>query len=969
MKWFASCIFLWCHFCGHTQQQYYETFTPANGLVDARVNKMVQDASGRILFLTRDGISIYDGQRFINHTNLNETPLGIIEDAILLPNGDMRLATFNGSWVTVKKNSDTPDTALLKNTPEVSSLIPINEKEFLVVSNYGLYLSSTNVPEPVLISHFIKDKSHFFEHVTIHEDAILFTYYSDNKHFIYTCNRNSGIITDSIPRLIISSMISSPEKNVFLCTNNGILQLNNKSLQAGKIKTETPWFQHLLPADFKTDRLFFDRQKNIWLINYSTGCCRINPSSGEITYFFPKDGLLPGVSSIFQDNENNYWFIAKGKGVQKLVQTNFNLVGKWDNFQVPLISLVSNADDRSAVFFNNEVAIIQKKDSRKIIPNKLPAGSQFAAFWQNSFWSYPSENILINQLGNKITISPDPGDKNILHYPSLHTQADKKGNLMIAGNRFVLVQKEMIASSYALPYFADNIVTDDQNNYWAFCRSNHIVKFKLSGNKLVEVSRFVQPQLEARFAIHWSKDTFLIATRTKGILIAKVDENKLTLLGQLTRLQGLSNDFVETLLKIDDHRIAAGTAAGLDIISFSGNDTLINNVSARINQFAPIVQLAIDENGIIYARSENLQLFSYNSNVLSKSDYQPGAWITKILVNGKITDKETTSFNYLKNNFQFSVSSPSFIDSRSMLFLFNLTGEGKTWVQRSNAADFEINNLPPGRYVLTITVKYPGNIYADKTITHHFHIRPPFWKTWWFMGAAILSLILLGYFIARNYLQRQLQKQKIIMEKELAIEQERTRMARELHDGLGSMLSGVKHSFSALQKQMNLDEQQENKFNYNIGKLNESIVELRDISHSMASESLLKYGLENSLRDYCRNISQPGEFSVSFEALGTATMQLTDEQSFHIFRIIQELIQNIIKHAGTTEALLQISYNEHKLYITVEDNGKGFILTDPQHKKGIGLKNIESRIKALKGKMDFRTAPNEGTSVLIEIPC
>lgn len=969
MKWFTSCIVLLAHFCGYTQQQYYETFTPANGLVDARVNKMVQDASGRILFLTRDGISIYDGQRFINHTKLNETPLGIIEDAFLLPNGDMRLATFNGNWVTLKKNSDTPDTTLLKNTPEVSSLIRINEKELLVISNYGLYISRTNVPEPALISRFVKDKSRFFEHVTTQEDAILFTYYSDNNHFIYTCNRNSGIITDSIPGIIITSMITSPEKKVFLCTNKGILQLNQPSLQAGKIKTAPPWFQHLLPAAFKTDKLFFDRQKNIWLINYSMGCCRINPSSGEISFFSPKDGLLPGVSSIFQDNENNFWFIAKGKGVQKLVQTNFNLLGKWGELQVPLISLISNTDDRSTVFFNNEVAVIQKKDNRKIIPNKLSFGSQFAAFWQNSFWSYPSENVLINQLGNKIMINHDAGDKNILHYPSLHTQVDKKGNLMIAGNRFVLLQKEMIASSYALPYFADNIVTDDQNNYWAFCRSNHVVKFKLNGNKLVEVSRFVQPQLEARFVLHWRRDTFLIATRTKGLLIAKVDEKSFTLLGQLTRLQGLSNDFVETLLKIDDHRIAAGTAAGLDIISFTSTDTLINTVSARISQFAPIVQLANDENGIIYARSENLQLFSYNSNALSKSDYQPGAWINKILVNGKITDKQATSFNYLKNNFQFSVSSPSFIDSRSMLFLFHLKGEGKTWNQRSTAADFEINNLPPGKYVLTITVKYPGNIYADKTITHHFHIRPPFWKTWWFIGAAILSLILLCYVIARNFLQRQLQKQKTIMEKELAIEQERTRMARELHDGLGSMLSGVKHSFSAMQKQMNLDEQQENKFNYNIGKLNESIVELRDISHSMASESLLKYGLENSLRDYCRNISQPGEFSVSFEALGTASMQLTDEQSFHIFRIIQELIQNIIKHAGTTEALLQISYNEHRLYITVEDNGKGFILTAPQHKKGIGLKNIESRIKALKGKMDFRTAPNEGTSVMIEIPC
>jgi len=103
--------------------------------------------------------------------------------------------------------------------------------------------------------------------------------------------------------------------------------------------------------------------------------------------------------------------------------------------------------------------------------------------------------------------------------------------------------------------------------------------------------------------------------------------------------------------------------------------------------------------------------------------------------------------------------------------------------------------------------------------------------------------------------------------------------------------------------------------------------------------------------------------------LHTSTMQLTDEQSFHIFRIIQELIQNIIKHAGTSEAILQLSYNEDRLYITVEDNGKGFSMADIQNKKGIGLKNIESRIKTLKGKMDFRTAPNEGTSVLIEIPC
>ena len=80
-------------------------------------------------------------------------------------------------------------------------------------------------------------------------------------------------------------------------------------------------------------------------------------------------------------------------------------------------------------------------------------------------------------------------------------------------------------------------------------------------------------------------------------------------------------------------------------------------------------------------------------------------------------------------------------------------------------------------------------------------------------------------------------------------------MAQELHDGLGSMLSGIKHSFSAMRNQMELNESQQIKFHANIDKLNETIKELRNISHSIATDGILKYGLENSLRDYCNTIS------------------------------------------------------------------------------------------------------------------
>ena len=125
--------------------------------------------------------------------------------------------------------------------------------------------------------------------------------------------------------------------------------------------------------------------------------------------------------------------------------------------------------------------------------------------------------------------------------------------------------------------------------------------------------------------------------------------------------------------------------------------------------------------------------------------------------------------------------------------------------------------------------------------------------------------------------------------------------------------------------------------------------------------------MENSLKDYCRNISEPGNIAVSFAALHTEQMQLSEEQTFHVFRIIQELLQNIIKHSGAASAIVQISYNEKRLYIAVEDDGSGFDPEQAKLKNGIGLKNIEARVKVLKGKIDFQT--NRGTSVLIEIPC
>jgi signal transduction histidine kinase len=300
-------------------------------------------------------------------------------------------------------------------------------------------------------------------------------------------------------------------------------------------------------------------------------------------------------------------------------------------------------------------------------------------------------------------------------------------------------------------------------------------------------------------------------------------------------------------------------------------------------------------------------------------------------------------------------------------YSYQLTGADKDWVS-NNSTIASYNSLGPGDYTFMVRARYKGDTeWMILQEPFKFTIQTPWYLTWWFRITVAATIIALSWLFIRTYYRNKFLRHKALMEKEIAIEQERTKMARELHDGLGSMLSGIKHSFSAMTKDFELSDKQKLLFHANLDKLNESIKELRNISHNMASDALLKYGLENSLRDYCNNATLNSGIPVSFTALDTKDLSINEEKSVHIFRIIQELLQNIIKHAEAKNVIVQISNNNKQLYITVEDDGKGFDM-ELKQRNGIGLKNIETRIKMLKGELDYRTAPGKGTSVLMTIP-
>jgi signal transduction histidine kinase len=132
----------------------------------------------------------------------------------------------------------------------------------------------------------------------------------------------------------------------------------------------------------------------------------------------------------------------------------------------------------------------------------------------------------------------------------------------------------------------------------------------------------------------------------------------------------------------------------------------------------------------------------------------------------------------------------------------------------------------------------------------------------------------------------------------------------------------------------------------------------------MMPESLIKFGLDASLRDLCNYISQTGAVKVNYQSIGVAELEVEKNVAMHIYRIVQELLNNVLKHAAASEAVVQVAYSGGHFNITVEDNGEGFDTN--RSFNGMGWNNIRNRVNSLKGSMDVQSVQQKGTSVFVE---
>src|ERR1051326_7803562 len=206
-----------------------------------------------------------------------------------------------------------------------------------------------------------------------------------------------------------------------------------------------------------------------------------------------------------------------------------------------------------------------------------------------------------------------------------------------------------------------------------------------------------------------------------------------------------------------------------------------------------------------------------------KASLPPSFLFTSLQVNSKLCTDSAKNFSFWQNNLSFAVAATSFIDEKSIKYSYLLEGSGNNaWSEPLNNSTFNFNNLSPAHYTLKVRSDFPEAVYPPQIISYSFTILSPWWQTWWFrIGIAISGLGVLFMGI-RFYYRRKLEKEKIILDKQQAIEKERTRIATDMHDDLGAGLSRIKF----LSETIGIKKQKQLPFEEDISKI-------REYSHEM----------------------------------------------------------------------------------------------------------------------------------------
>ena len=432
---------------------------------------------------------------------------------------------------------------------------------------------------------------------------------------------------------------------------------------------------------------------------------------------------------------------------------------------------------------------------------------------------------------------------------------------------------------------------------------------------------------------------------------------------------GLLSNYIYAIVTDAKGRVWAGTAKGL--VCFIPEEKKFINFSTVNglpgNELSSSAILYDETSGNIWLGYEASLIKIDPEALLGQMHTGIAVYFDEILLNGKkISLHHPVSVPYNKNNFQFSFTAVDIENGNALEYAYRMTGADNDWISSGENHSAIYSSLHPGNYTFNVKVKHRGNNkWTAVTAPFHFTIQTPWWETWWFRlliaGAAVALIALVTWYYFRRKLRRQQQE----LQKQQAVERERTRIATDMHDDFGASLSRIKFLSEKIQQQKpgtgNLDT--------DLRKISRYSDEMSEKMGEIVWALNERYDSAGDLISFCRSYAAEylGQHSIrtGFVIDVNDEKKLNGEVRRNLFLCLKEALHNVVKHAGANKVQITFRQDEHDFCLVVQDDGKGMDMTQVGPFSN-GLDNMRKRMAGVGGKMNYIN--NGGMEITFLVP-
>lgn len=955
----------------------FEHFTVKEGLPSDHIYNCIQDKQGFLWIGTDAGVSRFDGKSFMNFTatdglgdneilQLFEDKTGRIwfipfyGDLSYYKNGKIKSVNTKKTWNHFGYNNltsilfccDEEGNCYISMMRDCTYILKIDIHDNITVIDLG---NRIKPKERITLLYQIDGNgigcvTDYFNIFKIHKNQITeISPLQKHENFIF---HNLSLDPNNLKRCLFHD-----NGNYYLFSDTSFQFLTSYNLYK-EVTRGLPLLQRS-----KYHNAIIDNKNNIFISDFSSNTVVIPYVHGQ--YGLPRP-VLKGVFSIaYVDHESNLWLSTQ----TGLFKTSVNNLLDEDIYQInsqrpgkKICSLFEDSKRNLWYGYSDGLLICSK-------------GAYIQKF---------DLNLAIRSGNNRITQIEEAPNKDILVvtqnglfiFREINGTYQRINQLIEATKGLFFDSEGMIYITCPFNYFSYTLGTSKPvTNFYdwkqrVFC--NFITKSKVfyssTSGGLIKTqngaSLFLNqndPRLEYRinaFAEN-KKGVVYMGTYNNGLLA--FDGSKV--LDAMPNFYGKS--FVCRKLYIKNDTLYLATSKGLAIITFGHNKfRLVKLITAHDGLFSSdTYDLIFKGNSLLIATSEGICRYNLNSPV-SVPDPPPSLILYDIKINDKLypINKIPTldpNIKLIRINFIAPVS------TKPDLVLYRYkTHKNQTW-QTTNANYLEFANLAPGKYNIEIQAKKYNSSWS-KSCYVAFEITPHFYARWWFICLVILFSIVMVILIVRNILNRKFERRLFELKQKEAIEEERKRIASDLHDDIGAELTNI-NLLSQIMNRIPADEIIEK--TKIIQKLEQSSSEiaskLSDVVWTLKSEESNIEVFAEHLKAYSTSINESGNLLLHYNYTNKLKVNylLAAYPLHHLFMVVKESIQNTLKHSGATEAVLNISVIDETLTIQYTDNGRGFVYTPPYH--GNGLNNMQNRIQKIGGQITIDSSPGKGTTTTI----